>query len=155
MWPFTKKKTAEEMAWEGPWAVLQGERDGLALFASVNQGAEAMIGDPRFGYRVNVGVPLTRPREDGLPVNDEAQELWAIEDALVPVVQAQRRAIFVATATTSGVKEFIFYTGDEAATRQAVETVAAKIKTHKLQLCIEPDAEWSAFGQFFANADCT
>ncbi len=40
MWPFTKKRKNEpESAWDGPWAVMQGQRDEDLLIARVNQGA--------------------------------------------------------------------------------------------------------------------
>jgi hypothetical protein len=155
MWPFTKKRKSEpESAWDGPWAVMQGERDGDLLFARVNQGAAALVGDPRLTQRVHVGVHLNNPHDNGMPSNEEGQELGEIEDALSAVLESDRRAILVAALTCAGVRELIFYADDATWAREACQQACDTIDSHKVGLHIEADPEWTSFQQLLAPACC-
>ena len=98
-------------------------------------------------------APATAPRDNGMPENDEAEQLNAIEDALSARLEAEGKAAFVAVVTCDGVREFLYYTQDAAETRRQCTEIAGKVTTHKLQLCIEPDAEWTAYQSFFATAE--
>src|SRR5215471_3398461 len=94
---------------EESWSILRGENNGQPMFVRLNTGARAVAGSAAYGIRVGVAIPLRNPRPDGLPDKVESEQLRSIEDALI--VASNEHAILVAIITTSGMREFVFYTG--------------------------------------------
>jgi hypothetical protein len=133
---------------DGPWALGQGERDGKPMFLRANTGAARLAGDPRYGQRISVAVPIRSPKGDGFPQPDEAFEIDAIEDRLVDALAAAGPSIFVLVITTGGTRQFVFYTADAAASAAALEELSRTIEGHELQHVVEPDPEWDVFEQF-------
>lgn len=65
------------------WAVFQGEREGKALFITLNQ-ALKRIDHPTLDVHTEITVHLAdRSRGDGLTTNEEAEVLNAMEDELL------------------------------------------------------------------------
>jgi hypothetical protein len=92
-------------------------------------------------------VPLLDPEPSGLPSTIENAELSAIEDNLCGLLQTANESIFVAAITTSGMREFVFYTRDPDRVKQKVEQARSGIQNYQIQLLIQPDSEWNIYAR--------
>jgi hypothetical protein len=63
-------------------------------------------------WLLQVYVQMKSPRADGLSSPEEADDLWMLEDALVPAVTQHLRAELVGRVTTDGRRDFFFYAPD-------------------------------------------
>jgi len=138
---------------DGPWVVAQGDYNGRPLFARINTGARGMAGDPGYGHRVGVAVPLLDPNADGLPGPEESAQLDEVEQKLVPALTSGGTAVFVLAITTSGMREFVFYTSKPAAVEPCLQRVSALVETHELEHVVEEDPAWVVFEQFARSTD--
>lgn len=138
---------------EGAWVLAQGEYDGRPLFARINTAVRGFAGDPRYGHRVGVAVPLRRPTPEGLPGPEESAELAELEEKLAATLSAAGMTLFVLAITTSGMREFIFYTADPDSVEPCIEGLAGNVETHELQLVVAQDPEWIVFRQFADSLD--
>lgn len=141
MWPFSKKLEVPE----NEWTVAQGENRGNPMFIRFNAGLQGLGAKEHYAYRVGCAVPLKAPNEHGLPAKEEFAALDAIEDALVQ--SFGEHTLLAVVITTSGMREFVFYT----AKPKAVETAHQELKTrfeHELQLIIQHDPAWNVYADF-------
>lgn len=149
MWPFKKQYPPKhDLQLEGRWSVAQGEYEGKPLVVRLNQGAAPAIGHPEFSHQVGVAVPLLAPDANGLPSKEESEQLNRIEDILAQRLEANRQCIHVATISTGGMRELVFYSSDPAATHELLEDLAAEVSTHEVQHIVQPDAKWNVYRQF-------
>lgn len=90
------------------WDFFLSTRQGkpASIFVDIGIAQEA----PRQGYPVRLGVLVKQksPRPDGLTTKEEADRLWAVEDALVPAVAAWG-GVYVGRMTTDGRRDYFFY----------------------------------------------
>jgi hypothetical protein len=99
---------------------------------------------------VGVAIPFRAPDERGLPTAEENSQINHIEDVLVDVLCENNDSIFVGTITTTGMKEFVFYTSNPQTVAKKVETVRTSVTTHEVQLNIQDDPDWTVHKEFFS-----
>jgi hypothetical protein len=63
---------------------------------------------------LNVRVAFKQPRPDGMPANEEFQNLRALEDGLEALVQ-QQKSVYVGRVTVNGHRDFYIYTAESEA----------------------------------------
>lgn len=142
------KKKVSPYPTESNWSVLQGVNGDKPMFIRRNDSAVGFAGHPDFKFRIGVAIPLIAPTEDGFPTNDEMEQLNVIEDALTEQLEIEQRALHVLAITTSGMREFVFYSRVPASAEAIVENLRAKISTHEPQSYVTEDAKWELFKQF-------
>ena len=71
---------------------------------------------------------------------------------LVARLGKDREAIHVATISTSGMREFVFYTSDADSTHALLGTLAREVRTHEVQHIIQPDPRWRVYRRFASGA---
>jgi hypothetical protein len=130
---------------EQSWSILKGENDGRPMFVRLNEGAHAVAGSAAYGIRVGVAIPLRNPRPDGLPDKAESEQLAAIEDALI--ANSSEHAILVAVITTSGMREFVFYTGAGDWIPGFHQRMMRSTSSHEVQCMAEHDPGWTVYHQ--------
>lgn len=118
------------------------------MFLRINNGLRSVSGKPPFKHRFGVAVPLRAPKEDGLPTNDEMEKLNRIEDALTAAFTPSGKTLFALTITTSGFREFVFYTSVPAEIPPAMERLKKQITTHEVQFYVKPDEKWEIYKSF-------
>jgi hypothetical protein len=111
----------------------------------LNAGARAVAGSAAYGIRVGVAIPLRNPRPDGLPDKAESEQLTAIEDALIAA--SSEHAILVAVITTSGMREFVFYTGTTDWIPEFHQRMMRSTSTHDVQCMAKHDPKWTVYRQ--------
>jgi hypothetical protein len=132
----------------GPWSVLQGEYGERPMFIRLNSGARTVAASAELAHRIGIAVPLLSPNEDGLPTSSEGAALVSIEDALCASLRAGTEVILTVVITTSGIREFVFYSSVPAHVATAVASVREEFPTYEIQLVEESDPEWMVYKQF-------
>lgn len=141
MWPFKKQQAVPE----NEWTMAQGENRGNPMFVRFNAGLQGMDGKKRYAHRVGCAVPLKNPNEHGLPTTEEFAALDAIEDALMQAFAGH--TLLAVVITTSGMREFVFYTSQPKQVQAAYESLKPRFE-HELQLIIQHDPQWSVYDDF-------
>jgi hypothetical protein len=148
VWPFGKRTLkAQYLPIPDGWAVMEGERNGLPVILRCHAGYRAFKGVAGYEYQVGIVVPLCAPEPSGLPSSPEVAELDQMEDAICSALEAERESLFVAVISTGGMREFVFYTRDPEQVKLKFEQLRASIKTHRIQLMIQPDKDWAVFAR--------
>ena len=149
MWPFTKPALrVEDQPVDGPWRVAQGEHNGRPMFVRTNTGYRGFRGAIGYEHQVGIAVPLLHPEPSGLRSLTECGDLDAIEDAICDSLEAGRESLFVAVITTSGMREFVLYTRSPEQVKQKFEELRSRVKSHEIQLMIQPDKDWKVYARF-------
>jgi hypothetical protein len=130
---------------DGPWVVGQGVSGGKPLFESLNVGLKKIAGSSNYPFQVDIVLPLNSPREDGLPLGDELEELNKIEDTLCDKLLPTNLCVFAARITTNGTRELLFYTGNPEKVKSYFGSIQKSIKSHTLRLTIQKDASWQVY----------
>jgi hypothetical protein len=133
---------------ESKWSLLTGEDSGQPLVVRRNDSASDLLGSPAYRTRVGIALPFARPTETGLPDNDEAAELYQIEDAICDRMGADELALLVLTITGGNVKELVFYTRDPKKAQLAIDAVRTRVTSHEIQNYVEDDPEWDVYREF-------
>jgi len=148
MWPFRKEApTSDQLPINGPWAILQGQHAGKPMIVRSNTGYRKFGSVPGYEHQVGIAVPLHAPETSGLPSPGENAQLAAVEDTICPALEEQASSLLVAVITTSGMREFVFYTRSPQEARRRFEQLRGRITSHEIQLMIQPDRDWAVYTQ--------
>lgn len=140
---FKQKKSLVEL---DRWVVRQGVLDNKPISVRFREGMLELKNREDYKHQIGVAVPLLNPTLEGLTTNEEAEELWKLEEKLEEVL---KEAIFVVSITTNGMREFIFYAKEwkPEIFEQAVKNIIAEIQ-HKPQFMMQADKEWNTYREF-------
>ena len=149
MWPFKRSPPdKKDLELHESWSISQGKHGSNPMIVHVNRGVAAAVRHPAYTHQVGVAVPLRAPDTTGFPGPEESQELDAIEDLLDSRLTAERLCVHVATISTGGIREFVFYTSDPPETHALLEQLSKQVSTHKIQHIIQLDPKWGIYRQF-------
>lgn len=143
-----KKKTPspDQLPIDGPWQIGVSENDGRVMIVRSNTGYREFGSVPGYDHQVGIAVPLHMPEPTGLPSPAEDAELGKIEDAICNSLQEHGESLLVAIITTSGMREFVFYTLAPQRVQERFEQLRDRI-THQIQLMIQFDETWEIYSQ--------
>jgi hypothetical protein len=149
MWPFKRRSAGSSTTavQDDRWAVARGTYEGQPVIVRLNKGAERLIGRAEYSFRVGVTVPFQDPDERGFPDRSEVKALDAIEDAVSRALEEDGEAVHVATITTPGMREFVFYTQNAEKTLTKIDNIRAATPGHEIQSMSVADPEWSLYKQ--------
>lgn len=144
-----KKKTpsSDQLPIDGPWQIGQGQNDGRVMIVRSNTGYREFGNVPGYDHQVGIAVPLHAPEPTGLPSPAEDAELGTIEDAVCNSLQAHAESLLVAIITTSGIREFVFYTRAPQKVQERFEQLRNRMTSHDIQLMIQLDETWGVYAQ--------
>lgn len=146
---FGKKAPGDPRTLPENWAVSQGTYDGKPLITRFNVGLRQAAGHPAYPIQIGVAIPLKAPDARGLPGPDESAELILIEEELDRLVGT--RAILVGAITTSGMREFILYSGEGDWIAQFHQDIQAAISHHEVQVMAQRDEGWATYRRMTEN----
>ncbi len=147
MFKFSKKyKPIRE--YTDMWSASEGEYEGKPMFIRVRSSLKEAVGHPEYPFQIGIAIPLVEPTPQGLPVDDEAEILWSIEDKLVEVLGDS--AILALLVTTDGMREIVFYAKEwqPEEFERKVGDVNKLFPSHELQFMMQYDPEWQTFKSF-------
>jgi hypothetical protein len=145
IWPFTKTARQPPPIDQDRWTVGQGTYQGRAMIVRLNKGASTVMARQEFSHRIGIAVPFRRPNERGFPPGEELPALEQIEVALDAALEHDRETVHVATITTSGMREFLFYTRNTEHALGKVAVVRAATRSHEIQTIVVEDRDWSVY----------
>lgn len=98
--------------------------------------------------RLQLRVPLLKPRADGLRDREELEPMSQLEDRLVDALEAKLDAIYVGRLVARGATEFFFYLPQHAEQRLAdLEALLGNTAPYSLEYLAEADGEWRVYTQ--------
>jgi hypothetical protein len=149
MWFFGKReKKAEsvdsirEQAWTMYAVLLENNLVVVRLLQN------AVDGRTDLTFQVGVATPLNKPNTKGFHDAEEGAELGVIEDAISAAFEKDCKSAFVLSNCSKGVKEWVFYTRDPEFVKAEFLKIRDATTTHKLQLMIKSDPDWSTYNAF-------
>lgn len=148
MFSLFRKKASPAYPIESKWNVAAGQHDGHKLFVRRNASAAGLIGHADYVHRVGFAVPLLQSDEEGLPSTEESLVLNDIEDALSDRLEAGQDGLLAVVVTTSGMREFVFYTRKPGTVETIVAEVRQSFPSHKIQFYVAADKNWDGYRQF-------
>ncbi|MBI5802999.1 MAG: DUF695 domain-containing protein [Verrucomicrobia bacterium] len=149
MWPFNKNTSRpDRLPIDDSWSVGQGENNGNVMFVRYNTAYRKFGSVPDYEHQVGICVPLCSPEPTGLPSPEESEQLRVLEDTICDSLGAEAESLLVAVITTSGMREFVFYTRAPESVKLRFEALLKSITSHEIQLMIQPDADWNVYASF-------
>jgi hypothetical protein len=116
--------------------------------------------DSEVGCEKPPGIPSTRSKlelpfhfsvliNSGLPIGEEANKLNELEENIERALTEKDDAVFVASITTNGMREFVFYAAEWKPQyfEQKVDE-AVKDSDHKPQFMMQKDRNWDTYRKF-------
>lgn len=138
--------------WQENFDFYEAAAENGRAFVSIDLDAAHHAPVASHPVRLQFRVKMLKPRKDGLRSDEEAETLFALEDALIEEVRTKHQGIFIARATAYGYSEFIFYVPaagrDGAAT---TKSVGERFKPYDLEWLQEDDAEWERYFELYPN----
>ena len=131
------------------WSLSQGVRDEKPIFVRWKEGLASAQDRSEYPFQIGVAVPLLNPTSEGLTTNEEADTLWKLEDSLESTLTKDGEAVFVASITTGGMREFVFYAREwkpeyfEQKAKDAFEG-----DEHDPQFMMQQDKDWNTYKEF-------
>lgn len=108
-------------------------------------GLKADAPNRKQAYMSYVRVFMRQARPDGLSSREEFEHLIAVEDALTDCFSASADTTYVGRNTSSGSRDFIFYTADHAGFIKSVEAAMARHPQYQFEIGGRPDPEWEVY----------
>lgn len=142
------KKASGNFPTQSKWSVHQGQNAGKPMFVRRNDSALQLSSNLDYGIRLGVAIPLLCPNDAGLPTKEESETLNQIEDELSRQFEKDQLSLLVLVITTSGMREFIFYTKGPQSCEQILPEIAASFPLYEFQTYTEEDKKWALYKQF-------
>ncbi len=131
------------------WTLSQGIHEGKPLFIRSKEGLLEAQDLNKYPFQIGIAVPLLNPTSEGLTTDEEADTLWNLEDSLATALAQNGEAVFVASITTNGMREFVFYAKEWKPEyfEQKVNEVFVGSE-HGPQFMMQPDKNWDTYKGF-------
>jgi uncharacterized protein (TIGR01619 family) len=114
----------------------------------VDLGIRDDVPDRKRPVMFEIEMPFLTPREDGLSMNDEADTLFVIEDALSEQIQSIAKAELVGRITTNGHRYFVYYGPELVDLTTTIDAVNHGFPNYSLSYRSEHDPEWKMYLEF-------
>ena len=149
MWPFEQSEDLPDVALldlRGQWSDRRVETGGRPGQVRVNEALAAVARHPDYDYEVKLSISYENVRDNGLPsMAEEVRAVDAIEADVRATLETGRQSLLAVVVTREGVRELTFYTRDPSGVAAWFEQQKQSPLTHRLEILIRPDPQWSAF----------
>jgi hypothetical protein len=129
----------------GPWSVSRAEYDGNPMVLRLNDGLRDITGHKRYPTQAGIAIRCNTPDEHGLPSPRDTAAFDGFEDQFDQLFCEGQSALFAAVISTNGMREFVFYVSDESRFREQFRRWAETPKTHRVQMILRRDPQWSVY----------
>lgn len=120
--------------------------DGQPASFVVDLNAEPADSHP---LRLQLRVPLLRPRPDGLRDASELDPMGALEDQLVDALTGKTNALYVGRLVTRGATEFFFYLPRESGPKlDDVKGLVGDLGDYTVEYLAAEDPDWGMYTDF-------
>jgi hypothetical protein len=132
---------------------LRVDDEPASIYLDLGLGRDAPIeSQPHMAY---IRVFMRQPRPDGLSSNEEFDDLVKVEDSLTERFSGGGgNATYAGRNTSSGNRDFYFYTADPVAFAESVEATMTDHPHYQFEIGSRPDPEWDVyFGFLYPSPD--
>lgn len=98
-------------------------------------------------------VRMLRPREDGLSSQDEFDDLIGLEDKVTSSISHDGTNIYVGRNTSSGNRDFYFYTRDPASFEIVARASMCGFPAYQYETGARPDPDWKTYFEFLLPSE--
>lgn len=136
------------------WALGQGEVDGRPLFARWDLDARSQAPLAGHPVKITIGVQFRAPRPDGLPSDEDFDDLDPIEEALYDELASAGDARVVLVLSGNGSREWIAYAPDHEWVGTWGRSFAERFcdgRHHLVEAEMDPD--WATFFEWVPEPD--
>lgn len=96
---------------------------------------------------VTASVKMNQPRPDGMSSQEESEQLFKIEDALLAGL-SNVEFTYVGRLTSQNNRDFYFYTNSVDGVKESVETSMKEFPNYEFQLYDKHDPDWEGYFDF-------
>jgi uncharacterized protein (TIGR01619 family) len=121
------------------------DNEPASIFVNLGIAKSAPLVD--FQNMAYLRIKLKNPRTDGLSNEDEYHDLIAVEDGVWEAVERDGQSVYVGRNTSSGNRDFYFYSRDSSI-ENILREAMAKWPAYAFQTGVRPDREWSTYWGF-------
>jgi hypothetical protein len=132
--------------WQPNFGFYLTNLDGQPASFVVDLNAEPAESHP---LRLQLRVPLLKPRPDGLRDASELEPMGAIEDRLVDALTEQTDALYVGRLVTRGATEFFFYLPRESGPKlDDLKGLVGDLGEYTMEYLAAEDPDWGMYTEF-------
>ncbi|QDV16387.1 hypothetical protein Pan153_10140 [Gimesia panareensis] len=134
---------------EDQWAVGQAEWEGQPLFVRYNTSVQD--GHRKGDYPIKVGfaLPFHAPSAEGLPGEDEMEQLGEIEELMEDYLGSD--GVLVLVLTTGGMRELIFYVRPNTDIAGVHQRLMEDVTSHEVQCMGVEEPGWDSYYAFVSE----
>lgn len=124
---------------------LRVDNEPASIFVDLGIAKDAPLASfPNMAY---LRVRMNNPRPDGLSSQEEFDTLVEIEDRVAQQIKLSDQSIYVGRNTSSGNRDFYFYTRDHSI-EDTLREIMANWPDYAFQMGERVDEDWSTYWQF-------
>lgn len=98
---------------------------------------------------VYVSIKMPNPREDGLSSNEDADDLWKIEDEIIKSFESNKlNYTFAGRLTSDGFRDFYFFGENTILMEKQVSSTMTAFPKYEFDFGHKLDKEWSGYFDF-------
>ncbi len=131
---------------ENQWAVGQTEWEGHPLFVRFNTSVQDGHLKDEFPIKVGFALPLHTPSSEGLPGEEEMEQLGEIEELMEEYLGSD--GVLVLVLTTGGMREVIFYVRPNTDIAGVHKRLMTEVTSHEVQCVGEEEPGWDSYYAF-------
>jgi uncharacterized protein (TIGR01619 family) len=125
---------------------LRVDDQPASIFLNMSLAQRAPVrGFERMAY---LRVIMRAPRDDGLSSQDEYDRLIEVEEGVIAEIEKDGATGYVGRNTSSGNRDFFFYTRDAAAFERAARKAMQSYPEYRFETGGRPDSKWSTYFDF-------
>ena len=122
------------------------------VMGTVRKDIEKFRSNPKFRFRVEVAWPYT-PDALGMPSEEEAAQMEAVEEALKAAFSADPVAVLTEVYTGDGCRDLVFYTLSLHIFQRKFNEALAQFPEFPLTFSAQEDEKWEEYSQMLALAE--
>jgi uncharacterized protein (TIGR01619 family) len=119
--------------------------NGKPVSINVDLGLAAIAPVVEDSFVIILRVKMNQLDARGMPTDDEAEQLLAMEDALVTMLARQSGATLAGRFTQRGIREFYFYAPDTLGFRKGVNQSMQPFSNHEWLSQAKKDPKWENY----------
>lgn len=133
----------------GIWwtAPAESEETGRTILVTGRKDISKFRSNPRFSIRVEVTWKYDSPTPSGMPSEAEAEEMEAVQEALMKEFRKDPVAVLTGIFTGDGKRDWVFYTLSTHIFGRKLNEVLAPFRLLPITVYCENDPDWEEYDE--------
>lgn len=131
------------------WNIAESKVNGKPSLIRYRPDLQSLLGDRRYPKKLTIFWDYEQTESSGLPSSTQIEEMRKFEDAIVPILDNDRLAIFVFSYTLNGTREWHFYTNDINLVGEKINLSLSDFPKLPIEMQVETDTSWSKLREVY------